>query len=256
MHHVRNNSGLSIIATVLTLLLFSLFIAVAVSLVTTGSNIGVQEEQGVQTFFIADGGIYYTLAKNSTNSPNYSTNGSWINLGSGQFKVDTPAYLTANIAAGAAIIPVDSTALFPSAGRLTIGSDFGITYTGKNASQFTGASGGQAHAANKAVYPAARVTTTIPNDPTCATLASIDVGDNTGGFVIPGIIFIDTEYFYCASKTALQFQTCQRCYLGSSPGAHPIGRFASQYIIKSTGRITNPLAGEIKRTVQITAGPQ
>ena len=50
---LSDNSGLSLIATVLALLLFSLFIAVAVSLVTTGSNIGVQEEQGVQAFYIA-----------------------------------------------------------------------------------------------------------------------------------------------------------------------------------------------------------
>lgn len=38
-------SGLSIIATILTLLIFSLFIAVAVSLVTTGSNIAVQRDE-------------------------------------------------------------------------------------------------------------------------------------------------------------------------------------------------------------------
>jgi len=47
-----NQSGLSIIATVLALLIFSLFIAVAVSLVTTGANIGVQETQGRQAFYI------------------------------------------------------------------------------------------------------------------------------------------------------------------------------------------------------------
>ena len=50
---MKNNSGLSIIATVLALLLFSLFIAVAVSMVTTGAHIGVQEEQGVRAFYIA-----------------------------------------------------------------------------------------------------------------------------------------------------------------------------------------------------------
>jgi predicted RNA binding protein YcfA (HicA-like mRNA interferase family) len=61
----KNQSGLSIIATVLTLLLFSVFIAVAVSLITTGAHIGVQEEQGQQAFYIAEGGIQYALKRGS-----------------------------------------------------------------------------------------------------------------------------------------------------------------------------------------------
>ena len=54
---MKTQSGLSIVATILALLIFSLFIAVAVSLVTTGAHIGVQEEQGVQAFYIAEGGL-------------------------------------------------------------------------------------------------------------------------------------------------------------------------------------------------------
>jgi len=54
-NHIKtlNQSGLYLIATILALLIFSLFIAVAVSLVTTGANIGVQETQGQQAFYIA-----------------------------------------------------------------------------------------------------------------------------------------------------------------------------------------------------------
>lgn len=51
---MKTQSGLSLIATIITLLIFSLFIAVAVSLVTTGANIGVQETQGQQALFIAE----------------------------------------------------------------------------------------------------------------------------------------------------------------------------------------------------------
>ncbi|MFA4829655.1 MAG: hypothetical protein WC855_14570 [Thermodesulfovibrionales bacterium] len=54
MNSINTQSGLSIVATILALLIFSLFIAVAVSLVTTGAHIGVQETQGVQTLFIAE----------------------------------------------------------------------------------------------------------------------------------------------------------------------------------------------------------
>jgi len=51
---INTQSGLSLIATIITLLIFSLFIAVAVSLITTGAHIGVQEAQGVQALFIAE----------------------------------------------------------------------------------------------------------------------------------------------------------------------------------------------------------
>ncbi|MDO9288886.1 MAG: hypothetical protein Q7T83_08850 [Thermodesulfovibrionales bacterium] len=50
---LKDTSCLSIVATILALLIFSLFIAVAVSLITTGAHIGVQETQGQQAFYIA-----------------------------------------------------------------------------------------------------------------------------------------------------------------------------------------------------------
>ena len=80
---IKNQSGLSIIATVLAMVLFTLIAAFTVSLVTTGTNIGLQEQQGVEAFFIAEGGLDYTFAKNKASIPNYSTNGNYIQLGSG-----------------------------------------------------------------------------------------------------------------------------------------------------------------------------
>ena len=63
MNSINTQSGLSIVATILALLIFSLFIAVAVSLVTTGAHIGVQETQGQQAFYIAEGGAEWGLRK-------------------------------------------------------------------------------------------------------------------------------------------------------------------------------------------------
>lgn len=89
----KSNAGLSLIATVLALLLFSLFIAVAVSLVTTGASIGLQEEQGVQAFYIADGGIERALRAlqdgSSCNDLNTLTN---IDLGNGRFTITPTQY--------------------------------------------------------------------------------------------------------------------------------------------------------------------
>jgi len=46
-------------------MILALFAAVAVSLVTTGAGTGIQEERGTQAFYIADGGLYYTLKRNT-----------------------------------------------------------------------------------------------------------------------------------------------------------------------------------------------
>lgn len=104
-HKLLNNSGLSLIATILTLLIFSLFIAVAVSLVTTGANIGVQETQGQQAFYIAEGGLQYAIRTN--NFPNFIVNPS-VNLGDGSFTTAVPT-LTANAAVGDTALSVSST---------------------------------------------------------------------------------------------------------------------------------------------------
>ena len=261
---IKNQSGLSIIATVLAMVLFTLIAAFTVSLVTTGTNIGLQEQQGVEAFFIAEGGLDYTFAKNKASIPNYSTNGNYIPLGSGEFKVDTPAYLTDTdgLSKGETPINVDSTARFPSTpspqGRLAIGTDFKITYTGTTATSFTGASKGEAHSQNDSVYPAAKLTDTLLAN--CTDLATINVNDDLGtgndvGFDIRRPFFIDAEYFLCASKTTNQFQTCTRCYLGSSAAVHNPSSYAAQYILTSTGRVTNLLVTNVVRVVQISTGP-
>ncbi len=259
-HKLLNNSGLSIIATVMVMMLLALFAAVGVSLVTTGSSIGLQEEQGDAAFYIAEGGLEYTLAKNKGSVPNYSTNGNYIPLGSGEFKVDTPAYLTANYNKTTdSVITVDSTTRFPSTGRLAIGTDFKITYNMTTATTFTVVAKGESHSQNDSVYPAAKLNTTITGS-NCNDLATIDVSNDLGtgndvGFDLRRPFFIDAEYFLCAAKTANQFQTCTRCYLGSSAAVHNPSSYAAQYILTSTGRVTNLLVTNVVRVVQISTGP-
>ena len=60
-----NQSGLSIVATVMVMMILALFAAAAVSLITTAAGTGIQEERGTQAFYIADGGMQYTLKKNT-----------------------------------------------------------------------------------------------------------------------------------------------------------------------------------------------
>lgn len=98
-------AGISLIATVLTLMIFALFIAIAVSLVTTGSNIGLQEEQGMQALFVADGGLEYTVKRNDF--PNYGVSPA-VNLGRGSFTVSIPT-LSSNITNAVTTITVSST---------------------------------------------------------------------------------------------------------------------------------------------------
>ncbi|MFZ3122204.1 MAG: hypothetical protein WA104_02390 [Thermodesulfovibrionales bacterium] len=55
-NHIKtlNQSGLSIIATVMIMMILALFAAVAVSFVMTGTGVGIQEEQGDAAFYIAE----------------------------------------------------------------------------------------------------------------------------------------------------------------------------------------------------------
>lgn len=54
-------AGLSIISVVLFLLILSLLLAVGVTIITTQSSIGLQEELGARAFYIAEAGIHYAL---------------------------------------------------------------------------------------------------------------------------------------------------------------------------------------------------
>ena len=104
-HKHSDNAGLSLVATVLVMMILALFAAIGVSLVTTGSNVAVQEERGLEAFYIADGGLQY--AEKANNFPNYDV--SSTNLGDGSFTVTVPTLSADITAATAGPITVSST---------------------------------------------------------------------------------------------------------------------------------------------------
>jgi hypothetical protein len=113
MKHKRlNTSGLSIVATVMIMMIFALFAAAAVSLITTAAGTGIQEERGTQAFYIADGGMQYTLKKNTY--PYYDDSVSSIPLGDGSFTATVPT-LTGDITDAADSMGVSSTDGFTAA---------------------------------------------------------------------------------------------------------------------------------------------
>lgn len=107
-----SQSGLSIIATVMIMMILALFAAAAVSLITTAAGTGIQEERGTQAFYIADGGMQFTLKKNTY--PDYDTAASSIPLGNGSFTVTVPT-LTFDAAIGDTSLTVSSTDGFTAA---------------------------------------------------------------------------------------------------------------------------------------------
>ena len=91
---------MSIVATVMIMMILALFAAAAVSLITTAAGTGIQEERGVEAFYIADGGMQYTLKKNTYPYYDLKYDGSlppWsMDLGDGSFSVTVPM-LTSSI---------------------------------------------------------------------------------------------------------------------------------------------------------------
>ena len=139
-HTIVNQKGVSIIAVIAAMLILSVMGVTLISLVTTGSDVSINQLHSEQAFNVAEGGKEYILANRSF--PNYSLPSPGVNLGAGNFTVATPTYVTPNpIAVGDTTINVDSTANFPAPGRIIIDSEL-IDYTGTTPTSFTGATRG------------------------------------------------------------------------------------------------------------------
>ncbi len=186
---ISNQKGASIIAVIAIMLILAVMGAALVSLVTTGSDISVNQLQSEQAFNVAEGGMEFesrSLAENldwyrSTTNPIQVTA---TNLGSGSFTVNTylPATMVRNrIPTPAAnSIRVYSATLFPTAGNryLQIEDDIAasaefVQYTGIAGDTFTGvardvtiggikgAAGAQAHERGSRVYPVTTLLTAL-----------------------------------------------------------------------------------------------
>lgn len=309
---LSTNSGASLVATVLALLIFALFIAIAVSLVTTGSNVALQEEQGTDAFYIADGGIEYTIKRN--NFPNYSVSPS-VNLGDGSFTVSVPT-LTSDITSGDTTINVSSTDGFlfnpgdptrywimlcgmtgnPTPDATSFSTCEKISFTNKTAATFTGGVRGRDSSA-ALPHPAASVvmmyswdtdpaktkaisTRPLGRNDNCSTPTRTICVSSTTNLASSGFIRIydssennieDVFYSGIGDNTIVCGGTCTAClgtngcvrraYDGNTRGTvnHAIGTtiWQSEIVVipKSTGIISNVVAGSIARVVQVRVMP-
>jgi hypothetical protein len=232
-----NQKGAALIALVIIIVILAFMGVMFLSMINTASLTSVNDLQSTQALCVAEGGTEYILGNRVF--PNYSLTTA-TNLGAGSFTVATPAYLTAALTAAATTVTVNSTAGFPGSGRITIDAEQ-INYTGTTATTFTGctrAQGGTtaaAHLSGNAVYPATTVTAAVTAAATTITVSS------TTGFLVPGVVRIDSEFIYCAGKTATTFTGCVRGYKNTVAVAHTAGTSTTvfQYIITTTGTVGN-----------------
>ena len=149
MQTVRNQKGVTVIAAVATLLIFSLMGMVVVSLVGTETYSAIHQEQTLEAYWIAEGGIHRAvtyMSREDGNCTAISGAAAFTNvpLGRGTFTVTatrynpSPTSLSADITAASTTITVGDTTSFAPRGRIAIDAEL-IGYTGTTATSFTGA---------------------------------------------------------------------------------------------------------------------
>jgi hypothetical protein len=250
----HNQNGASIIAAIFIIVVLAFMSIMFVSMIGTDSMTSINDLQAEQAFSVAEGGIEFILKNRSF--PDYSTGAAGINLGTGNFSVSTPTYLTADPGAAGTTITVQSTANFPASGRITIDSEL-MDYTGSTATTFTGAARGAggtiavAHPAGRAVYPV----TSVADNPLAAGSTTINVS-STRGFRVPGVIIIDVEYIYCTGTNVAntQFTSCTRGFKGSVAASHPNLSGVFQYSITSTGTVGSAQRAVTRSVMSQSAG--
>lgn len=152
-------------AVILSILILSIFAALATTIITTQSSIALQEEQGLQALYIAEGGLYYAFLNGSY--CNY--NGIAGALGEGNFAVSSVysnATLSGNLTNSTSPTTVNLTAVpqigfsnsgFTFPGMIGIDSEM-LFCLGSVSNSITGCSRGKAsttaaaHLSNAAVF--------------------------------------------------------------------------------------------------------
>ncbi|MDP2682288.1 MAG: hypothetical protein Q8P28_05710 [Deltaproteobacteria bacterium] len=122
---ISNQKGASIIAVIAIMLILAVMGAALVSLVTTGSDISINQLQSEQAFNIAEGGIEKALTEFVKNNTPCASLVYTNSLGAGSFTTAPTLHtmnvlLDANITAADTVIPVNSTAGYASHGRIRI----------------------------------------------------------------------------------------------------------------------------------------
>jgi hypothetical protein len=270
------------IATMLTLLFLAVFSAVVVSVITLSGNIGLQEEQGFQALYIAEGGLQYSPLV--YNFPNYMTPAA-VNLGIGSFTTSVPQ-LTAAVNNAQTTISVTSTDGFqlapdnqywvmigPTTNPLTT-SDVveKISFTAKTATTFTAGTRGRESSvpANHSVNTAVMLYTWYP-----AIIADLSGStgldtticvDSVALFPASGFIKIvennennseDILYTGVGTSPAVCGAGCNACFTGCLRGVYSGGTGTNHappklvmmaeisILTTSTGVVTGPGSGVI-----------
>lgn len=138
MNVSQNQSGLSIIAVVATMLILSVMGLTLISLVTTGSDVSVNQFQSEQAFNVAEGGKAYALRK-LKESCSYAGEAN-IALGSGTFTVNVTGggtkTITSTATVGSATRVVEATAQVKcgsiAVDRSSSGKGTGVSLTWKH----------------------------------------------------------------------------------------------------------------------------
>src|SRR3989304_9110574 len=143
MNTVGNQKGASIIAVIAIMLIFAVMGAALVSLVTTGSDVSVNQLQSEQALNIAEGGLERALYRLKTGTLCSSLTENNVPLAQGNFDITGTNYtlsntLSAGIVAGDTTIPLTSTAGFAPVGRIMIESEI-IDYYGISGNNLTNA---------------------------------------------------------------------------------------------------------------------
>lgn len=143
MNSICNQKGASIIAVIAIMLILAVMGAALISLVTTGSDVSVNQLQSEQTLYIAEGGMERALYRLKTGTLCSSLTENNVPLGQGNFDITGTNYtlsntLSANIIAGDTTIPLTSTAGFATVGRIMIESEI-IDYYGISGNNLTNA---------------------------------------------------------------------------------------------------------------------
>lgn len=271
------------------MLILSVMGVTLISLVTTGSDVSINQLQSEQAFNVTEGGIEYeqrSLAQNldwyrSVTDPMAITT---RNLGAGSFTVSSnlPATMLRNripTAASTAPVRVYTTNRFPSSGYIQIEEDFTgnaefIQYTNIVGDTFAGIitrnvtigginnpGGASPHARGMLVYPVTTLIDNMPNN--CTSIASLRVATHPK-FLGAGTLDVEGEEItYTGSSVSggnMTLTGVQRCQNGTASAAHPPGRPVTPVLVGgvspdfeaetvSTGSVSSAVR-VVRKTVQ------
>ncbi|MBI1884658.1 MAG: hypothetical protein HYS08_10725 [Chlamydiae bacterium] len=249
-----NETGLSLLAVVLTLLILAVMGTVIISQFGSGVTTTLNEQTVAQAAFVTEGGEEVALrylidnARFGENGVSPQTSSfTDTSFGRGSFAVSSLYPLTAIantstafINSAATTVTVNSTSSFPSSGRLKIDLET-MTYAGKTATTFTGLTRGTDATVATDHYQRSHVfiATVLTADPGVAG-TTLNVA-STSGFLTSGTLRIGEELMDYAGITSTTFTGLTRGTHGTTAALHGMGQTVwpglQQCEVTSTGTV-------------------